>query len=90
MPPSRHGGTLTPQYWRYLQQRPDLVAAALAELAGRNLACWCSPRHEAGRAFERAEVCDSTTTAHTDNGSPDERSLEGTHSRPNADSLERF
>jgi hypothetical protein len=31
------------QYCRYLQQRPDLVAAARAELAGRNLACWCSP-----------------------------------------------
>lgn len=27
------------QYCRYLQQRPDLVAAARAELAGRNLAC---------------------------------------------------
>jgi hypothetical protein len=27
MPPSRHGGTLTPQYWRYLQQRPDPASA---------------------------------------------------------------
>jgi uncharacterized protein DUF4326 len=28
---------------RYLADNPDLVAAARQELAGRDLACWCSP-----------------------------------------------
>lgn len=28
-------------YWRFLDRRPDLVAAARGELAGRDLMCWC-------------------------------------------------
>jgi hypothetical protein len=30
-------------YRLYLMARPDLVAAARAELRGRTLACWCRP-----------------------------------------------
>lgn len=29
-------------YRGYLAERPDLVAAARAELAGKDLACWCA------------------------------------------------
>jgi hypothetical protein len=32
------------QFCRYLEQRPDLVASARAELDGKNLACWCPPQ----------------------------------------------
>ena len=31
------------QYRDYLTSRPDLLAAARAELAGKDLACWCDP-----------------------------------------------
>ena len=31
------------QYRGYLAEHPDLVAAARAELAGKDLACWCAP-----------------------------------------------
>lgn len=31
------------QYRAYLADHPDLVAAARAELAGYDLACWCPP-----------------------------------------------
>ncbi len=31
------------QYRDYLTGHPDLVAAARAELAGKDLACWCDP-----------------------------------------------
>ncbi|WP_327047272.1 DUF4326 domain-containing protein [Microbispora sp. NBC_01189] len=30
-------------YRRHLRKRPELVERARAELAGRNLACWCRP-----------------------------------------------
>jgi len=30
------------RYREYLRGRPDLIEAARAELAGRDLACWCS------------------------------------------------
>jgi hypothetical protein len=30
-------------YERYLDARPELVEAAVRELAGRDLACWCKP-----------------------------------------------
>lgn len=31
------------EYWAHLATRPDLVAAARRDLAGRDLACWCPP-----------------------------------------------
>jgi hypothetical protein len=31
------------KYRQYLAERPDLVEAARAELAGKDLACWCAP-----------------------------------------------
>jgi hypothetical protein len=31
------------KYRTYLAERPDLVAAARAELAAKDLACWCAP-----------------------------------------------
>jgi hypothetical protein len=30
-------------YRAFLADRPELAAAARAELAGRDLACWCPP-----------------------------------------------
>lgn len=30
-------------YRGYLAERPDLVAAAVAELHGKDLVCWCAP-----------------------------------------------
>lgn len=35
-------------YERWITAQPDLVAAARAELAGRDLACWCPPVDERG------------------------------------------
>jgi hypothetical protein len=35
--------TALEQYRTYLAERPDLVAAVRAELAGKDLACWCTP-----------------------------------------------
>ena len=32
------------EYEEYLASRPDLVAAAKAELRGRSLVCWCAPK----------------------------------------------
>lgn len=31
------------KYKRYLEQRPELIAAAKLELKGKRLGCWCSP-----------------------------------------------
>jgi hypothetical protein len=31
------------QYRKHLAERPELVEAARAELAGKDLACWCAP-----------------------------------------------
>lgn len=31
------------QYREWLLARPDLIAAAKAELRGRHLVCWCAP-----------------------------------------------
>lgn len=31
------------KYREYLMSQPELIAAAKAELAGRDLVCWCSP-----------------------------------------------
>ena len=34
------------RYEQWLRaERPDLIEAAKKELRGRNLSCWCSPRH---------------------------------------------
>eukprot|EP01107_Rhizomastix_libera_P011421 TRINITY_DN28877_c0_g1_i1.p1 TRINITY_DN28877_c0_g1~~TRINITY_DN28877_c0_g1_i1.p1 ORF type:complete len:166 (-),score=42.77 TRINITY_DN28877_c0_g1_i1:25-522(-) len=32
------------QYAEYLASRPDLVQAAISELKGKHLACWCAPK----------------------------------------------
>jgi hypothetical protein len=32
------------RYEKYLQQRPDLKAAARRELRGKDLVCWCAPK----------------------------------------------
>jgi hypothetical protein len=34
------------RYRTYLRGEPELVAAARAELAGRDLACWCKPEQD--------------------------------------------
>jgi hypothetical protein len=43
-PVAEHGPVEAVALYRvWLLERPDLLAAARAELAGRSLACWCSP-----------------------------------------------
>jgi hypothetical protein len=38
---AEHGANAVNLYWDYLKSEPELLAAARAELAGRDLACWC-------------------------------------------------
>jgi hypothetical protein len=46
-PVAEHGRAEAVQLYReWLAGRPDLLAAARSELAGRDLACWCRPDEE--------------------------------------------
>lgn len=41
--PGRSAAGVVALYRAYLTARPELVARARGELAGRDLACWCRP-----------------------------------------------
>ena len=56
-------------YWHYLAARPELMAVARTELAGKHLACWC-PLDQPCHADALLAVANGRTTEGSDHTKP--------------------
>jgi hypothetical protein len=70
-PIAEHGPAAAVALYRtWLTTRPDLVAAVRAELAGRDLACWCPPQRPCHADVLLALARTKTTAGAADTAAP--------------------